>query len=159
MQNIVIYPGTFDPLTNGHLDLIQRACVLFDRVIVAIATNSSKNPAFSLAQRVALAETVLKDYDKVKVLSFESLLVDFAREQRANIILRGLRAMSDFEYEFQLAGMNKVLDPKIETIFLTPSSKTLHISSTLVRDIAAHHGDVTQFVPPMISQALLARYS
>lgn len=146
MPNIAIYPGTFDPITFGHSDLIERASHLFDKVIVAVAAKPGKNPAFSLDERLKLANIVLDGQDKVEVCSFEGLLVEFARQKGAKAILRGLRAVSDFDYEFQLAGMNRKLAPDIETLFLTPAEQYANISSTLVREIAALGGDVSPFV-------------
>lgn len=151
-----IYPGTFDPITNGHTDLVQRAARLFDRVIVAIAANPGKAPAFPLARRVELARTALEGTDKVEVCSFDSLLVDFARQRGADVILRGLRAVSDFEYEFQLASMNRQLAPAIETVFLTPSEQYAFVSSSLVREVAMLGGDVSHFVHPAVMAALRA---
>jgi pantetheine-phosphate adenylyltransferase len=156
MSNIAIYPGTFDPITNGHSDLIQRAARLFDQVIVAVAANPGKAPTFNCEERVALCRTVLEPIANVTVSSFDGLLVNFAREQGANIIIRGLRAVSDFEYEFQLAGMNRKLSPQIETLFLTPAEQYAYISSSLVREIAALGGDVSPFVHEKI-RAELAR--
>lgn len=153
-KNIAIYPGTFDPITNGHIDIIQRASVIFDRVIVAVAKNRSKQPAFSLEKRVEMAQESLKHLKTVQVLGFANLLTEFAVEQKANIILRGLRAVSDFEYEFQLAGMNRKLNPHIESIFLTPSEENTYLSSTLVREIAMFSGDVSAFVPSCVNEAL-----
>lgn len=152
--NKAIYPGTFDPITNGHIDIIQRACTLFDGVVVAIAKSTSKHPFFDLETRVALAKEALKNLPQVEVIGFSNLLTDFALEQNANIIMRGLRAVSDFEYEFQLAGMNRKLNSDIESIFLTPSEKYTYLSSTLVREIAALKGDVSAFVPTCVVEAL-----
>jgi pantetheine-phosphate adenylyltransferase len=149
-----IYPGTFDPITNGHSDLIQRAVVLFDKVIVAVAKSTGKGPRFTIEERVALAEEVLGGIDRVEIISFDTLLVDFAKECEADVILRGLRAVSDFEYEFQLAGMNRRLAPSVETMFLTPAEQFSYISSSLVREIAALGGDVSEFVHPVVSEAL-----
>ncbi|MCB1760335.1 MAG: pantetheine-phosphate adenylyltransferase [Gammaproteobacteria bacterium] len=149
-----VYPGTFDPITNGHSDLIERATALFDRVIVAIAASPGKRPRFSLEQRVDLAHQVLGANGRVEIMKFDSLLVDFARELGANVILRGLRAVSDFEYEFQLAGMNRKLCPQVETLFLTPAEHYTYISSTLVKEIAALGGDVSDFVHPAVLAAL-----
>jgi pantetheine-phosphate adenylyltransferase len=151
---IAVYPGTFDPITNGHSDLIMRASLLFDRVIVAVAANPSKNPWFSQRERVGLANQVLTGYKRVEIREFDILLVDFVRECDAGVILRGLRAVSDFEYEFQLAGMNRRLAPEIETVFLTPAEQFAYISSSLVREIAALGGDVSEFVHPAVSSAL-----
>ncbi len=157
MANIAIYPGTFDPLTNGHIDLIERATRLFDRIIVAVATSPSKAPSFSLQQRVELARLALARFAQVEVKGFNCLLSTFVRQEGANIILRGLRAVSDFEYEFQLASMNRKLAPEIETVFLTPAEQYSYISSTLVREIAALDGDITPFVHPAVAAALKQR--
>lgn len=154
MGTTAIYPGTFDPITNGHSDLVQRAAQLFDRIIVAVATSPGKRPRFSAAERIDLARIALKDIDHVEVCGFNQLLVDYVREQQAAVIVRGLRAVSDFEYEFQLAGMNRKLAPDIETLFLMPAEKYAYISSSLVREIAALGGDVTAFVHPEIKTAL-----
>ncbi len=157
MNTIAIYPGTFDPVTNGHTDLVQRATRLFDQVIVAVAKGGSKQPVFPLEQRVALAQEVLADMPGVKVCSFDTLLVDFMKQQGAGVILRGLRAVSDFEYEFQLAGMNRQLSPDVETVFLTPAEHYAYISSSLVREIAGLGGDVSRFVHPKVVAALTSR--
>ena len=149
-----VYPGTFDPITNGHEDLIQRAARLFDEVIVGVAHSQAKRPFFSLEERVSLAKVVLERYPNVKVLGFTGLLSEFVKEQSAGVILRGLRAVSDFEYEFQLAGMNRRLAPGVETLFLTPSDKYLFLSATIVREIAVLGGDVTSFVHPVTVQRM-----
>ncbi|MDR3478022.1 MAG: pantetheine-phosphate adenylyltransferase [Gammaproteobacteria bacterium] len=154
MKNIAIYPGTFDPITNGHIDLVERASRIFDRVIVSVAVNANKKPLFDLEERVSLAKQVLANHNNVEVLGFESLLTDFAREHGANIILRGLRAVSDFDYEFQLAGMNRYLAPTVESMFLMPSESYTYISSRLVREISTLGGDVTKFVPEVVALAL-----
>lgn len=154
MDKIVVYPGTFDPLTNGHADLVERAARLFPKVIVAVAAHSSKKTLFSLEERVALTEQVMGSFDNVEVTGFEGLLADFARQCKASALLRGLRAVSDFEYEFQLANMNRRLAPEIESLFLTPSEHLSFISSTLVREIALLGGDVSAFVHPSIASAL-----
>ena len=146
MTVTAVYPGTFDPITHGHTDLIQRASKLFDRVIIAVAANPSKQPLFTLEKRVEMAKLVTKGLSNVSIVGFNSLLVHFAKENSAQVILRGLRAVSDFDYEFQLAGMNRKLDSDIETIFLTPAEKYAYISSSLVREIAALGGDVGGFV-------------
>jgi pantetheine-phosphate adenylyltransferase len=146
MRNIAIYPGTFDPITRGHSDLVERSARLFDKVIVALAASPSKKPVFSLEERLELTRTVLAGYENVEVCGFEGLLVEFAHQKGANIIIRGLRAVSDFEYEFQLAGMNRKLAEDIETLFLTPSEQYTYISSSLVREIASLGGDVSPFV-------------
>jgi pantetheine-phosphate adenylyltransferase len=155
--NKVIYPGTFDPLTLGHEDLVRRASRLFDEVVLAVADSSSKRPCFTPDERVDIASQVLAPYRNVRVLRFSGLLIDFARAQGANVILRGLRAVSDFEYEFQLAGMNRNLYPDIETLFLTPSEQFLFISATLVREIALLGGDVSKFVHPTVVERLKAK--
>lgn len=154
MSVTAIYPGTFDPITNGHSDLVQRACRLFDRVIVAVAANPKKTPLFNLEERVALARTALDGLENVEIRGFDSLLADFAHECGATVILRGLRAVSDFEYEFQLAGMNRRLAPGVETIFLTPAEKYTFISSSLVKEVAALGGDVADFVNTQVKAAL-----
>lgn len=149
-----IYPGTFDPVTNGHADLIERASRLFSEVIVGIAASPSKKPRFDLAQRVALLEAVTSHLPNVSVVGFTGLLVDFAKDHQANVLIRGLRAVSDFEYEFQLANMNRRLSPDLESVFLTPAEENSFISSTLVKEVALHNGDVSQFVHPVVKQAL-----
>ncbi|MFN4291532.1 MAG: pantetheine-phosphate adenylyltransferase [Permianibacter sp.] len=154
MGKTVIYPGTFDPLTNGHADLVERAARLFDKVVVAVAAHTSKKTLFSLDERVALANTVLGAFPNVEVVGFQGLLADFARQRHASALLRGLRAVSDFEYEFQLANMNRRLAPEIESLFLTPSEHLSFISSTLVREIALLGGDVSAFVHPAVAAAL-----
>ena len=155
MKTIAIYPGSFDPITNGHVDLIHRACKLFDKVIIAIAQNTNKDSFLSIDQRVKAVETAIEPLTNTRVLSFDSLLVDFAREHNAQIIIRGLRAVSDFDYEFQLSGMNKRLNPAIETLFMTPSEEFANISSSLVREILFLGGDITQFVPESVKTILL----
>ena len=146
MSVIAVYPGTFDPVTNGHSDLVERASRLFGRVIVAIAANPAKTPLFNLDQRVAMAQRVLNGLENVEVRGFSDLSVDFAKQCNANVILRGLRAVSDFEFEMQLASMNRRLDNTIETVFMTPSEETSFISASLVKEIALHGGDVSRFV-------------
>lgn len=158
MANTVLYPGTFDPITNGHLDLIERATRLFDNVIVAVAESVGKNPLFSVEQRVSLVKEVVKDMPNVEVCGFSCLLVDLAKQKKANVFLRGLRAVSDFEYEFQLANMNRRLAPEVESLFLTPGEKYSFISSTLVREIAALGGNVDEFVPEAVQSALEKRF-
>lgn len=154
MSVVAVYPGTFDPVTNGHSDLVYRAAGLFDHVVVAIAANPSKTPLFDLAHRVAMAEHVLKQFDNVEVCGFSDLLVDFAKSKNAKVILRGLRAVSDFEYEMQLASMNRHLDNTMETVFMTPSEETSFISASLVKEIALHGGNVSPFVHESIVEAL-----
>ncbi len=157
MKKIAIYPGTFDPITNGHTDLIERATHLFDKVIVAVAKAASKSPVFSLDERVALASEVLSPLANIEVCGFDILLVKFMQQKEATVILRGLRAVSDFEYEFQLASMNRHLSDEIETVFLTPAEQYTFISSSLVREIARLGGDVSQFVNPKVVAALKAQ--
>lgn len=159
MKNIALYPGTFDPITFGHIDLIDRASRLFDQVIVAVAANSSKKPLFDLSERVELAATVLQKYKNVEVTGFKILLTDFAQSKNANIILRGIRAVSDFDYEFQLASMNRCLAANIESIFLMPAERYTYLSSSLVREIASLGGDVSPFVPEIIWRALQKKLS
>ena len=154
----VIYPGTFDPITNGHVDLVERAARLFDRVVVAIAYSEKKTPLFTLEQRVQLSQASLTHLDNVEVLGFNNLLIEFAKSQGASCVLRGLRAVADFEYEFQLANMNRAMYPAFESIFLTPSEHLSYISSSLVREIAALNGDVSPFVPEPVNQAIRERY-
>jgi pantetheine-phosphate adenylyltransferase len=150
----VVYPGTFDPFTRGHEDLVRRAARLFDVVVVAVADSSTKRPFFSTADRIAMAREVLRPFANVEVLGFSSLLMNFAVEQNAQAIVRGLRAVSDFEYEFQMAGMNRNLHPDVETLFLTPDEKYMFISATIVREIARFGGDVTKFVHPHVAECL-----
>jgi pantetheine-phosphate adenylyltransferase len=154
----VVYPGTFDPITNGHSDLISRASKLFDRVLLAVARDVAKQPAFEIDQRVALARSVCDGIDNVEVVAFSGLLVDFALRMKVPVIMRGLRAVSDFEYEFQLAGMNRRMAPDIETLFLTPAEQYSYISSSLVREIARLGGDVSGFVSPEVHAALQKRF-
>ena len=155
----VIYPGTFDPITNGHVDLTERAARLFDRVVVAIAYSEKKTPLFSLEQRIRLCQASLSHLDNVEVLGFNNLLTDFAKSQGSSCVLRGLRAVADFEYEFQLANMNRAMFPEFESIFLTPSEHLSFISSSLVREIASLDGDITPFVPPPVAEALQQRFA
>ncbi len=153
-----MYPGTFDPITLGHEDLVRRAARLYDQVVVAIAANpGSKEPMFSFDERVELANAALGDIENVKVTGYEGLTVDFARENKLAVIMRGLRAVSDFEYEFQLANMNRHLTDEVETVFLTPTEKYTFISSSLVREVATLGGDVSEFVSPKVKEALMAR--
>jgi pantetheine-phosphate adenylyltransferase len=154
-----VYPGTFDPITRGHEDLIRRAVKLFDRVIVAVAASTSKQPFFSLDERVAMASEVLADFPTVSVEGFSGLLVNFVAAQNGVAVLRGLRAASDFEYEFQLAGMNRQLNPDIETIFLTPSDQFMFISASMIREIAKLGGEVAPFVHPLVATRLSEKIS
>lgn len=156
-MQIAVYPGTFDPITNGHSDLIERAARQFDKVIVAIHRSTPKQPAFEWDERIELAREVLDEHTNVVVEGFEGLLVDFVRRQGAQVILRGLRAVSDFEYEFQLASMNRQLAPEIETLFMTPDEHYAYVSSSLVREIAGLGGDVTPFVHAKVVAALAGR--
>jgi pantetheine-phosphate adenylyltransferase len=158
MNITAIYPGTFDPITNGHADLLQRALKRFDRVIIAVAGSTGKSTCFSLEERVSLAQTALAQLDHVEVVGFSGLLVKFAQDQGADVILRGLRAVSDFEYEFQLASMNRKLAPDVETMFLTPDEGYTFISSSLVREIASLGGDVGPFVHSAVQAALKERF-
>ena len=151
-----VYPGTFDPLTRGHEDLVRRASRLFESLVVGVADSRAKRTYFTLAERVEMAREVLADEKRVEVVGFDGLLIDFVRRQGARVVLRGLRAVSDFEYEFQLAGMNRSLHPDLETIFLTPSEQHMFISATLVREIAQLGGDVSKFVDPRVEARLKA---
>lgn len=155
----VVYPGTFDPITNGHTDLVSRAASVFDHVVVGIAESPHKKPLFALEERIALAKTELDRLGNVDVVGFDSLLIDFVREVGATVIVRGLRAVSDFEYEFQLASMNRNLDPDIETMFLTPDEQFAFISSTLVKEIARLGGNVSEFVSQDVREALARRFA
>lgn len=154
MNHKVLYPGTFDPITLGHEDLVRRAARLFDRVVVGVADSRGKRPIFDLDERVQMARAVLAVYPNVEVVGFTGLLMKFLREQEARVILRGLRAVSDFEFEFQMAGMNRILHPDVETLFLTPSEQYMFISASIVREIGSLGGDVSQFVQPLIAQRL-----
>jgi pantetheine-phosphate adenylyltransferase len=155
----IVYPGTFDPITNGHVDLVERASRLFDHVIVAIASSKKKEPLFNLKERIDLARQSLSHLDNIEVLGFDYLLVNFVKDQGADAILRGLRAVSDFEYEFQLANMNRALSPEIESIFLTPSEKLSYISSSLVKEIGSLGGDINAFVPHCVTTALAKKFN
>ena len=157
MNTKAIYPGTFDPITNGHADLIERAARMFSTVVVGIAANPSKKPLFSLEERVELITEITTHLDNVSVVGFTGLLADFADHQGANILIRGLRAVSDFEYEFQLANMNRRLNPKLESVFLTPAEENSFISSTLVKEVALHRGKVSGFCHPVVEAALQKR--
>jgi pantetheine-phosphate adenylyltransferase len=159
MPVVAVYPGTFDPVTNGHSDLVARASGLFEKVIVAIAASPSKAPLFDLEHRIRLAQQVLTEYKNVEICGFSDLLVDFVREKQARVILRGLRVVSDFEFEMQLASMNRHLAPDIETLFLTPSEKSSFISSSLVKEIASHQGDVSEFVHSQVVKELGVKYA
>jgi pantetheine-phosphate adenylyltransferase len=157
-NGIAVYPGTFDPFTRGHEDLVRRAARLFAHVVVGIAASHGKRPIFTLDERVALARQLCADMPNVKVIGFEGLLMDFLRERNARVILRGLRAVSDFEYEFQMAGMNRSLHPDIETLFLTPGEQYMFISATMVREIASLGGDISNFVHPLVAEKLAQKF-
>jgi len=159
MGSRAMYPGTFDPFTNGHNDLVRRACRIFDHVVVAIAANPGKTPLFTLEQRVDLARRVLADVPNVEVRGYTGLTVDFARQQGLNVIMRGLRAVSDFEFEFQLATMSRHLNGEVETVFLTPTEQFNFISSTLIREIASLGGKVGEFVHPIVAEALKNKFA
>lgn len=156
-KRVAVYPGTFDPITLGHEDLVRRAAHLFDEVIVAVAGSTNKSTLFNLGERVALASGVFAGFGNVKVVGFGGLLMQFVQDQGAQMVIRGLRAASDFEYEFQLAGMNRKLYPKLETIFLTPAEQYMFVSSSLVREVAKLGGDVHQFVSPTVEAAILQK--
>lgn len=158
-HRVAIYPGTFDPITRGHEDLVRRAATLFDRLVLAIAESPSKQPRFPLADRVEMAQEILGDVTNVEIIGFNTLLMDFVHEQNAKVIVRGLRAVSDFEYEFQMAGMNRSLYPEVETVFLTPGEQYMFISATMVREIARLGGDVSKFVQPSVNKRLRAKTS
>ena len=153
----IVYPGTFDPVTNGHIDLVERASRLFDKVVIGIASSQRKSPLFTIEERIELASECLQHVPNVEIYGFDCLLVNFVSDCNADAIMRGLRAVSDFEYEFQLDNMNRALSPEIESIFLTPSEKFSYISSSLVREISSLKGDVSQFVPANVAKALAAR--
>ena len=155
MSTKAIYPGTFDPITNGHIDIVTRAASMFDKVVLAIAASPSKKPMFSLDERIALAEQATAHLVNVEVIGFSDLMANFARAQQANILIRGLRAVADFEYEMQLAHMNRYLMPTLESVFLMPCKEWSFISSSLVKEVARHQGDVSHFLPANVHQALL----
>ena len=154
MMKTVVYPGTFNPITNGHTDLVERASTIFDHVIVAVGSSKLKSTLAPLEKRVSVTREVLSHIENVQVIGFEGLLTQFVKQQNANLILRGLRTVADFEYEFQLVGMNRVLAPDIETLFLAPDEEYSYISSTLVREIAAYGGDISAFVSPIVVKAM-----
>ena len=159
MNKTVLYPGTFDPITNGHIDLVKRACRMFDKVIIGVAYNPNKKPLFTLEQRVSMAQDIFANNSQVEVEGFTGLLVDFAQQKKATGILRGIRAVSDFEFEFQLANMNRHLDPELESLFLTPSENYSYISSSLVREVASLGGDISAFVDPIVGAALAEKFA
>ena len=154
----IVYPGTFDPITNGHVDLIERASKLFDKIVIGIASNQKKRPLFTIDERIHLATVAVAHLDNVEIKGFDYLLVNFVKDCNAEAVMRGLRAVSDFEYEFQLANMNRALSPELESIFLTPSEKFSYSSSSLIREISALKGDASKFVPPHVAAALLEKF-
>ena len=156
---VVVYPGTFDPITNGHIDIARRASRLFDRVVITVASSQRKQPLFSLAERVALCKQALADLDNIEVHGFDCLLAEVVKQHGAQGVVRGIRAVSDFEYEFQLANMNRSLAPEMESLFLTPAEHLSFISSSIVKEIASLGGDVSQFVPPLVERALAEKFS
>ena len=158
MTQRAIYPGTFDPMTKGHVDLIERACKLFDEIVIAIAASEAKNPLFTLDERIQIAEKIFESNDKVKVVGFSGLLVDLAKDNDAKILIRGLRVVADFEYEFQLANMNRAMMPELESVFLTPKEQYSYISSSLVKEIWKMGGDVSEFVDPISLSELKRKY-
>ena len=158
MTQRAIYPGTFDPMTKGHVDLIERACKLFDEIVIAIAASEAKNPLFTLDERIQIAEKIFVSNDKVKVVGFSGLLVDLAKDNDAKILIRGLRVVADFEYEFQLANMNRAMMPELESVFLTPKEQYSYISSSLVKEICKMGGDVSEFVDPISLSELKRKY-
>ena len=157
MMKIAIYPGTFDPITHGHMDLIKRSTTLFDKVVIGVAKSSAKNPMFSLEERLALVKDATKDLPNIEVVGFSGLLVDFAKQHQATALLRGVRTTVDFEYEMALANMNRALSESFETVLLMPRAELGHISSSLVKDVARHDGDISQFVPDNVNQAVLSK--
>ena len=157
MKRKAVYPGTFDPITRGHVDLVRRAARLFDHVVLAVADSRAKRPLFTLSERVDIAREALKDLQNVSVVGFSGLLMKFAQQQKARIVVRGVRALSDFEYEFQLAGMNRGMYPEVETVFMTPGEQYMFISGTLVREISVLGGDVRKFVSPYVARRLKAK--
>ena len=159
MSQKAIYPGTFDPITKGHIDLVERACKLFDKVVLAIAASEAKNPLFTLEERIDISNKIFKGNDQVEIIGFSGLLVDLAKDNDATILIRGLRVVADFEYEFQLANMNRRLNPKLESVFLTPAEENSFISSTLVKEVALHRGAVSGFCHPVVEKALKDRLS
>ena len=158
MSQRAIYPGTFDPMTKGHVDLIERACQLFDEIVIAIAASEAKNPLFTLDERIQIAEKIFEGNDKVKVIGFSGLLVNLAKDNDAKILIRGLRVVADFEYEFQLANMNRAMMPELESVFLTPKEQYSYISSSLVKEICKMGGDVYKFVDPISLSELKRKY-
>ena len=158
MTQRAIYPGTFDPMTKGHVDLIERACKLFDEIVIAIAASEAKNPLFTLDERIQIAEKIFEGNNKVKVVGFSGLLVDLAKDNNAKILIRGLRVVAEFEYEFQVANMNRAMMPELESVFLTPKEQYSYISSSLVKEICKMGGDVSEFVDPISLSELKRKY-
>ena len=154
-----MYPGTFDPITNGHIDLIRRASGMFDEVVVAVADNPKKKPLFNQDERVSMAQDILKELKNVRIVGYSNLTIHFAKEENLNVIIRGIRAVSDYEFEFQLASMNRQLNENIETLFMTPADEYSYLSSSMVREIAAYQGDVSQFVHPKVNAAIKQRFA
>lgn len=159
MKKKAIYPGTFDPITYGHLDIIQRSAEMVDELIVGVLNNKGKSPLFTPEERVEMIKDAVKDIPNVKVLAFDGLLIEFAKKQKATIIIRGLRAVTDFEYELQMSQTNRVLSPEVDTIFLTTSLKWAYLSSSTVKEVAAFGGDISKFVPKKVAKQIIARYS
>ena len=157
-MKIAVYPGSFDPLTNGHLDVIRRASKVFDRLIVAVLTNSVKNPSFSAQERMEMIESAARDLENVEVCTFSGLLVELCRQKGARMIVKGLRVVSDFEYEFQMALTNRLLDDEIDTLFLTPKADNMYLSSSIVKEIARYGGDISKLVPPVIMERITDKY-
>ncbi len=158
-RRIAIYPGSFDPITNGHMDIIQRGLEIFDRVIIAVARNSEKNSLFSVQERVELIGRLVEDNPQLEVDTFDGLLVDYVVKREANVILRGLRAVSDFEYEFQLAQMNRSISQQVETLFMMTSTQNAYLSSSIVKEVASHNGDIGKFVPPEVVEELRKKFA
>jgi pantetheine-phosphate adenylyltransferase len=157
-SRIAIYPGSFDPVTNGHMDIIRRGLEIFDRVIIAVARNSEKNSLFSVQDRVELINRLIEDNPQLEVDTFDGLLVDYVVSREASVILRGLRAVSDFEYEFQLAQMNRSLSKKVETLFMMTATQNAYLSSSIVKEVASHGGDIEKFVPPLVAEELRKKF-
>jgi pantetheine-phosphate adenylyltransferase len=157
-MRIAIYPGTFDPITNGHIDVIERGTRLFDKVVITVARNSSKTPLFSEEERISMAKEAMKDYEQVDVVGFQGLIVDYAQSLKAVAIIRGLRAVTDFEYEFQIALMNRKLSPTVTTVFLMPHERYTYLNSSIIRELARHKQDVNEFVAPIVAKKLKEKF-